>query len=191
MTSNAETWDKRYRGRTDGVVAPATVVGEFLHLLPRRGVALDVACGLGGNALAFAAHGLDACAWDVSAVAIERLDSYARGHSLLVHTAVRDVVAEPPRPAEFDVIAVSRFLHRPLCEALSAALRPGGLLYYQTFTVAKAHRAGPANPAYLLADNELLSLFAGLTVRYYREEGCVGNIAHGFRNEAMLIGQRP
>ncbi len=35
-------------------------------------------------------------------------------------------------PESFDVIVVSHLLDRTLAPALVAALRPGGLLYYQT-----------------------------------------------------------
>jgi hypothetical protein len=34
-------------------------------------------------------------------------------------------------------------------------------------------------------------LFASLNILLYREEGGVGNLSRGFRNEAMLIGQKP
>jgi 2-polyprenyl-3-methyl-5-hydroxy-6-metoxy-1,4-benzoquinol methylase len=33
----------------------------------------------------------------------------------------------------FDVIVISRFLDRTLCNAIMAALKPEGLLFYQTF----------------------------------------------------------
>jgi len=37
---------------------------------------------------------------------------------------------------------------------------------------------------------ELLHLFSGLQVLFYREEGCVGNVQKGFRDEAMYIGRK-
>jgi tellurite methyltransferase len=41
-----------------------------------------------------------------------------------------------------------------------------------------------------LAENELLRLFSELRVLAYREEGRVGNMAEGFRNEAMIVAQK-
>ena len=41
-----------------------------------------------------------------------------------------------------------------------------------------------------LAEQELLHLFSGLQVLFYREEGCVGNLQQGFRDEAMLIARK-
>jgi tellurite methyltransferase len=64
------------------------------------------------------------------------------------------------------------------------------LVFYQTFTREKSADCGPSNPAYLLEENELLRLFSGLRILAYREEGNVGDVAQGFRNEAMIVAQK-
>ncbi|BCX82366.1 tellurite methyltransferase [Methylomarinovum caldicuralii] len=171
---------------------PARVLRDFAHLLPARGEALEVACGLGGNALLLARHGLAVTAWDISPVAIERLRRRAVETGAAVTAEVRDVETGPWPQAAFDVIVVSRFLSRPLCPRLQAALKPGGLLYYQTFIRERADpRRGPSNPAYLLAENALLRLFPDLIVRVYREEGRCGDLRQGWRDEACLVAQKP
>ena len=185
--SLAAKWDARYRG--SATAAATEVLVENRHLLPAVGEALDLACGLGGNALLLARHGLRTTAWDLSPVAIERLAAEAEG--LPLRAEVRDVLAAPPAAGSFDVIVVSRFLERDLCPLLMAALRPGGLLFYQTFTRDKAVPGGPSTPDFLLAENELLRLFEGLRLRVYREEGCLGDVTRGLRNEALLVAQRP
>ena len=185
----AAKWDERYReAEPPGAVR---VLMENSHLLPASGEALDLACGLGGNALLLAQAGLRTWAWDISPLAIERLNAAASAAGLPLSAEVRDVLAAPPSALSFDVIIVSRFLERDLCPALMAALRPGGLLFYQTFTRDKAVPGGPVNPDFLLAENELLRLFDGLRLRVYREEGSIGNVQHGFRNEALLVAQQP
>jgi tellurite methyltransferase len=190
-TDAGEKWDRVYRtADTEVIPEPARVLAENAHLLPRTGVSLDLACGLGGNALCLARKGLKAHAFDISAEAITRLSLLAERLGLLVRTEVRDVVLRPPPAGSFDVIVVSRFLDRSLANPLMAALRPGGLLYYQTFTREKATAEGPANPEYLLAPNELLSLFAGLRLVVYREEGLLGDRTRGFRNQALFVGQK-
>ena len=50
---------------------------------------------------------------------------------------------------------------------------------------------GPSNPAYRLDTNELLRLFPHLIVRFYREEGRVGDLTDGKRDIAQLVAQRP
>ncbi len=182
----AAKWDDRYRKA--GLPEAARVLAENSHLLPASGEALDLACGLGGNALLLAQAGLRTQAWDVSPVAIARLNASAAG--LPLSAVVRDVLAAPPAPSSFDVIVVSRFLARGLCPALLAALRPAGLLFYQTFSRDKVAPGGPSNPDFLLVENELLQLFTGLRLRVYREEGCIGDTQSGLRNEALLVAQK-
>lgn len=190
-TATRTKWDGIYRGlERDGIPEPARVLTENAHLLPPTGAALDLACGLGGNALFLARRGLETRAVDISAEAIARLDATAERLNLPLRAEVRDVVLHPPAADSLDVIVVSRFLDRSLVGPLLAALRAGGRLYYQTYTREKATPGGPSNPDFLLAPNELLTLFAGLRLAVYREEGLLGDVAQGFRNQALFVGQK-
>ena len=137
-----------------------------------------------------AQQGLDVTAWDLSPVGIARLEQLARETGVVVQTEVRDVIDSPPGPERFDLILVSYFLERALVPAIIAALRPGGVLFYQTFSVNAVSDCGPSSPAYRLADNELLRLFAPLHVRAYREEGRLGDCSRGARDIAMLVAER-
>lgn len=189
--SDLETrWNRRYASADPAQAQPAEVLRQYRHLLPARGRALDLAAGMGGNAQLLARAGLQAEAWDASGVAMEKLAGYARDAGLALTAQTRDVVAAPPEPGSFDVIVVSRFLERGLAPHLLRALRPDGLLYYQTYTREAVDATGPSNPAFRLAPNELLELFGELHLVLYREEGTLGEPGAGLRNEAMLIGQR-
>lgn len=184
-------WDARHCGADIEAAEPAAVLLDQRHLLPGSGVALDLAAGLGANAILLARHGLRTFAWDASPVAMQRLARRSRAESLPLEAEVRDVVARPPEPGRFDVIVVSRFLERSLCPALAAALAPGGLLFYQTFTRTGVRPGGPRNPAYRLAEGELPALFAELEVLVYREERDAGDLGRGLRDQALLVGRRP
>lgn len=186
-----EKWDRRYRDKSIAEATPIEALSANLHLLPARGQAVELACGLGANAIALARHGLQTEAWDISPVATAKLEAYAAQHGLPLQARVRDLLAAPPEPGSFDVVVVSRFLERALCPTIAAALRPGGLLIYQTFVREQVSTRGPDDPAFRLGPNELLALFPGLTVRLYRDEGRVGDTARGLRDEAQLIAQRP
>lgn len=191
MGEEQKKWDHRYRDGLPTPGAPCQVLRDFSHLLPRRGRALDLAAGRGANACLLASHGLDTEAWDLSNVAMEQLTAHAQRAGLALGTQVRDVINAPPAADSFDIIVVSRFLHRPLCSALVNALRPGGLLFYQTFTRDRPDTtSGPTNPDYLLAPNELLQLFSSLQPVAYRDEGTLGDAALGLRNEAYLVARR-
>ena len=182
-------WNTRYRN-AQTIPEPAWVLQENQHLLPPGGRALDLACGLGANARLLSEHGLETFAWDFSPVAIERCNTLSNAAALSLHGEVRDVIKHPPSPESFDVIVVSHFLERTLAPVLCTALRPEGLLFYQTFTKARTDDTGPSNPCFRLDDNELLHLFASLKVLVYREEGQVGNVQLGFRDQAMLVAQK-
>lgn len=184
-------WETRYAAVDADDGHPAQVLSDFLHMLPVQGIALDLACGLGANARLLARRGLDVYAWDSAASAIEALRMKAEREAVLVHASVRDVLVAPPEPESFDVIVVSRFLGRELMPRLALALRPGGLLYYQTFVREAVDNArGPRRPEYRLDTNELLRFFPGLRVIAYREEGCIGDLAKGLRNEAYAVFHR-
>lgn len=185
-----DKWDARYRTASPTEARAAQVLTGNLHLLPPQGQALDLAAGLGGNAYVLARQGMATEAWDLSPVGSRLIESHARELGLEMTARVRDVIADPPDPETFDVIVVSAFLHRPLCDAIAAALRPGGLLFYQTYCQTRISTSGPSNPDFLLADGELLRLFSGLKPIVYREEGTLGNPFIGFRDRAMLVAAR-
>jgi hypothetical protein len=66
-----------------------------------------------------------------------------------------------------------------LFAAIRKALRPGGVLVYETFTAAQAARGRPTNPAFLLQAGELPALVAPLRVLRQHE---------GEVNDVMLAG---
>lgn len=192
MTDKAarEKWDRRHAASDSGSPTPSRVLVEYACLLPETGVALDLACGQGGNALLLARRGLAVHAWDLSEIAIGRLQRRATAEKLEMQASIRDVSESPPASDTFDVICASFYLERAITRQITEALRPRGLLFYETFIHEKVTDCGPSNPSYRLGPNELLELFAPLHVLAYRELGCVGDTAQGVRDVAWLVGQR-
>ncbi|MDD2768683.1 MAG: methyltransferase domain-containing protein [Methylococcus sp.] len=187
-----DKWNRIHQRRR-GVCPPAaTVLAENSHLLPPDGgTALDIACGLGGNALFLARRGFIVDAVDIADTATHAVATAAHAENLPVNALTKDISAWEMATARYDVIVVSRFLERSLTGAIISALKSGGLLFYQTFTETRIHVDGPSNPSFLLRDNELLRLFEGLLVRYYREEARAGKLDRGNRDLAFLIAQKP
>jgi dihydroneopterin aldolase len=153
---------------------PAQFLKDHVHLLP-AGRALDVACGRGRNALFLAAQGytVDAIDRDEQAMADTAAAAAQRG---LASVAVRAVELEDPAqppdipPARYDVVLVFFYLHRPLFPILLHALKPGGVLVYETFLIDNhLRRRHPRRPEFCLAHNELLHLASGLRVLHYDE----------------------
>jgi tellurite methyltransferase len=187
---SATKWNKRYQTITE-LPQPCYGLVSYAHLLPITGTALDLACGLGANALFLAHHGLETYAWDYAQIALEHLQVYAQIQQVQIHTEVRDVMAMPPSPNSYDVIVVCHFLERNLARSLIEALKPNGLLFYQTFTHTYVNNYGPKNPDFRLSNNELLRLFADLQIVIYCEEGNIGdNTTQGFRDEALLVARK-
>lgn len=180
-------WDKRYLSST-APGDPCWLLEQFQHLLPSNGCALDLACGLGGNAMLLARRGLETHAWDFSSIALRKLQEFASAQQLPIHTDLRDLERQPPAANRFDVIVASQYLLRPLFPAIVAALRPGGLVFYQTYHQQKLSGHGPSNPDFLLAPGELLEHFSGLQTVFYREDGRHGNLAEGLRDISYYVG---
>ncbi len=191
MIDVREKWDNIYQGRENSQPGKGDkVLCENTHLLPKSGNALEIACGLGANALVLADSGLQTDAWDISPVAIEQLQAIAIEKGLPLKGEARDVMLRPPAPESYDVIVVSHFLERDLATHIIAALRADGLLLYQTFTRIQVSNSGPKNEAFRLAENELLEMYSSLKILVYREEGHVGDVTKGFRDEALLVAQK-
>jgi SAM-dependent methyltransferase len=102
----------------------------------------------------------------------------ARDLGLPVRAEIVDLEAGPVSfgPGAFDLVVVINYLHRPLFAALAAALKPGGLLVYETFTRGQAQRGRPANPAFLLEDHELRRLVEPLEILAEREGDYEGRL---------------
>jgi tellurite methyltransferase len=190
-----ERWNDRYAG--DGFEPFPDAAAEWLlehrELLAQRlgGAprALDVACGDGRNARWLAELGFEVEAIDVSDVAVEALRGAAAERGLKVEARTVDLEHDDLPADAFDVVVCMNYLQRDLFGALAGALRAGGLLVYETFSVAHIEELGRKfNPAYVLGRNELLHAFAGLHVVDYREG--VAERAGGQRGVASLVAQR-
>lgn len=181
--STLSKWNAHYAFSKSEKHEPALVLQQAGDYLPASGDVLDLACGRGTNALFLAHKGLRVHAWDISDNAISLLETNVKSENVssYVTTEVRDVIANPPPEAHFDMVLVVRFLHRPLCKQIEQALKPGGVLFYQTFT------AGLSNPGYMLKKGELASLFPALETCLFVEQPVD---EHG-RAESMFVGRKP
>ena len=144
-----------------------------LHNL--RGHALDLACGVGQNAIWLARQGLTVDAVDISPVGIERGRASAAQAGVSVNFILADLDVWSPQPDCYDLVIGFRFLNRALWPRLRIALRPGGWLIYQTYNVRKLLHAGNSAaefPAeYLLALGELQDTFADWRILEAGDDG--------------------
>jgi tellurite methyltransferase len=182
MPTNAAEWDDKHRRNADGPAnEPSTILRELLPLLP-LGPALDLACGSGRNTL-FLARRQPVTAVDRSSVGLEILEKRARNLELKVSRDHRIEAAKNGMlvvsvdledcelPVEtFSLIVCIHYLERGLFRKIAAALVPGGMVLFETYTKAQLEFfSGPRNPDYLLDDGELRIAFPELETTFYRE----------------------
>jgi len=138
---------------------PSAWVRRFAALIRPGGAVLDVACGSGRHVRWLAAQGFAVTGVDRKAEAVAPLRAVAE-------IVVADIEDGPwPLPGRrFDAVVVTNYLWRPLWPPLRAALAPGGVLIYETFTHGQQLIGKPQRPEFLLQPGELLRACAGLRV---------------------------
>jgi len=132
---------------------PSDWVVRWSALLSPRSSVLDLACGSGRHVRWLAQRGHRVTAVDRDATAIAPLGALAR-----VLVADLEADAWPLAGERFDAVVVTNYLWRPLLPALLAAVAPGGLLVYETFSEDQAALGRPRRPEFLLRHGELLEL---------------------------------
>jgi len=148
---------------------PAPFLCEQLEALRSlgEGEILDLACGAGRNALYLARALQDselrvaACDRDREALAALDREAGARGLSVRSFLCELEESSNPLPQGAYAAIIVFRYLHRPLMPSLRAAVRPGGLVLYETFTREQRQFGRPRRDAFLLEAGELPGLFPG------------------------------
>lgn len=137
QVNGAEFWDERYRSAPrvwSGNPNPQ-LVAEVTGRTP--GLALDVGCGEGADAIWLARQGWTVVAADISGVALERAVRHAADADPVAAARITwwhaDLLAEPAEPGLFDLVS-AQFMQLPpelrvkLFGSLATAVRDGGML---------------------------------------------------------------
>jgi tellurite methyltransferase len=145
------------------------------------GHALDIACGSGRNALFLAEKGFEVTGIDISPVALERGEQRAKEKSLSISWRQADLENYTLEAAAYDLIVNIDYLQSSLMPEITAALKLGGSVIFETYLIDQQTIGHPNNPDYLLQHNELLRYFPDFRVLYYREGKVFNNGAPSFR----------
>ncbi|MGH7916953.1 MAG: class I SAM-dependent methyltransferase [Candidatus Binataceae bacterium] len=161
-------WEERFRlGMAVGEPEPSLI--EMMPLLP-RGLALDVAAGMGRNTIALARAGFHVFATDFSVTAMGSLATSATTEKLPITPVVSDLEhGFPFHPRRFAVIINVSYLDRGLVPRLIQSLQAGGVLLFDTFLIDQAASGHPRDPRFLLNHYELRELLGSLQLLRYRE----------------------
>jgi tellurite methyltransferase len=189
MSCAAKEWDERYREGRGMPEEPSALLVQNRALLPAAGRALDIAMGSGRNALYLASLGFSVTGVDVSTVAVELSREKAARLGLAVEAIVADLENYRLPADTYDLIINFHYLQQSLAGPIMRALRRGGLLVFESFTIDQLQYSyGPKDPAFLLRPGELLEMFAGLETLLHFEGVIEGD--RGPKAVAQLIGRK-
>ena len=171
MKEDQKHWDKRYRERKPDLIRGAnTLLKKYLRFLP-KGKSLDLASGEGRNTVFLAEHGFDVEAVDISRAALGRARHWALSRGVKIKTIAADLDTFSIPQGKYELILDFYFLDRRLIPKIKRGLKNNGMVVFETYTTDQRDRAsaGPSKAKYLLKPNELLRLFRGFHVVFYRE----------------------
>jgi tellurite methyltransferase len=203
------TWDARYRDGSHTGTEPSKVLVALEELFPTGGRApagcfapastpssearvppaanpraLDVGGGAGRHALWLARKGFDVTIADISEVGLAIARERALAQGLALETVAVDLENQPLPTGPWDLIVVFHFLYRPLFQAFSSVLAPGGGLAVVHPTRSNLARFDKPSARFLLEDGELPGLVRDLTMVRHDE----GWLEDG-RHEARLLAR--
>lgn len=189
-TDDRMQWDRRHAAQTaDG--RPSLFLREIIDggnwQIP-RGMALDIACGQGRNALFLAARGFMVTAVDFSSVALEQARRHAGEEARHVFWRQADLEQIRLPAAAYELAISFNYLQRSLIPQIKQAVKVGGHVVLETYLIDQRTIGRPQNPDYLLRHNELLEHFRGFRILCYREGKFTESAQPAFR--AGILAQR-
>ncbi len=190
MKTDQKKWNKRF-GRKEFALGrePNPFLKRHLSLLS-KGRALDIATGEGRNAVFLAQNGFEVDAVDISREGLKKARKFAREKGVKVNALLVDLDRYQIEEDRYDLIANLYFLKRRLIPKIRKGLKKGGKVIFETYLL--EHRTlaagGPRQAKYFLKPNELLRLFKGFRILFYRE----GIFREGGRRKAVasLIAEK-
>lgn len=187
--SDRDRWDAKYVEKTSLTFQPPD---EWLvrHATPlAAGRALDLACGLGHNAIWLAQRGWNVDAVDISPVGLALAKRHAeQAEAPAISWIVADLDVFEMQSTAYELVTVFRFLDRQrVPQLIEQSLRPGGILIYETFSQGQLTRAGNhlKSVRFTLGLGELPTLFPGLEIVLHEETELTD------RSVARLVARKP
>ncbi|MDZ7832708.1 MAG: class I SAM-dependent methyltransferase [Desulfobacterales bacterium] len=213
-----QTFNSVYSGR--GCYYGLDVRPEFSEYFQNKDLsgqtAIDLGCGEGRYALYLAKKGCRVLGVDRSRTGVEKLEKMAEAQNLPIIAQTADIAEVDPAPASTDIIVAATILdhlegelRRRAINGIKSALKPGGILYANVFTVSdpgyKLKKRGgndqvlfdvsetAAGIAHYFAKEELKAVFKDFSVITYHET-VEPDHSHGrphFHGWACLLAQKP
>lgn len=164
-----EKWNSKYRSPDHAPDhEPCKWLSENASLLTGKGKALDIAMGEGRNAVFAGELGYDVTGIDISDSGVQNALALAKEKNVDLKYNVADLDDYEFGEDEYDLILCFYFLDRRLFPKIRTALKPGGILMYETFTIDHLSHSS-FKREWLLEHNELLKEFSDFHILKYQE----------------------
>ena len=151
---------------------------------------LDLACGSGRNGRYVLSRGLPVVFADIDSeklASLSAVDVPDPAMMTLWEVDFEQKTNNPLAGKTFDAILVFNYLHRAMIDGIKHAVRPGGLVFYETFTEQQRRFGRPSNPDYLLKPDELKAWFETWQIIYCEERERANPPSH----VASLVARKP
>jgi len=151
-----QKWDLKYQ-QNSKLLEPREAnlfVKKYCALAPIK-EALDLACGVGRNALFLESRGFSVDAIDISTKALDVLKSRAKGSIKVIEDDLDNF--NPIK--KYGLIIMCNYLDRSLLNRTKSALVKNGIYIVETYIEDKNNEKKDTNPDFLLKKDELLKIF--------------------------------
>ncbi|MGQ0810974.1 MAG: class I SAM-dependent methyltransferase [Nitrospiraceae bacterium] len=184
-SEDKERWDSKYS--SDAYLFgkdPISFLTQNVHLLP-QGKALDVAMGEGRNGVFLATKGFQVTGIDISEKGLQKAKTLAAERGVTITTQIVDLEQVQLEKSAYDVVLCTYYLQRSLFPQIKEALKSGGMVVVETYTMEHLKYRPDFRKEYLIQANELLELFKEFKILRYQLED-TGKAAY-----ASIIAQKP
>ena len=164
-----EKWNAKYDG--DSYIAgkePCEWLKTHSGLLTEGGKALDIAAGEGRNSVFTSTLGFEVVSMDISEIALAKAQKLANEKNVKIRILAADLDNKSLPKNEYDLVLCFNFLERKLFPEIRKTLKPGGILFYETFNVDYLKYSN-FKKEWVLEPNELINVFNDFRILRYRE----------------------
>jgi len=158
-----DKWNKKYSAKKNIDNTPIDLV-KYYYTLAHRGLALDIACGIGRHSTFLAQEEFEVDALDISSKALENIQNIANIYPREVDFDKFKIIKNT-----YDLVICTYFLNRDILDDIQKSLASGGILIYETFIEHQESSIKFKNSDFMLQEDELKNSFDDLEIIFYEE----------------------
>lgn len=184
MIEDKDRWNEKY------LLAPMPKETSEILIknisLAKKGMALDIACGMGRNTHYLADNGFNVDAVDLSDYALKQVRDADN-----INKIDADLDTYVFKENSYDLIVKVNYLDRKMFAPIIKALKQEGVFIYETFVKTPTGNGyhNPTNPDFHLDLDELPKAFSVLNILSYEEKDAV-NLRGEKVRIASFVGQK-